>query len=177
MTIAPTRSFKTPGQGISPVAHHPSCAFIRGGVKYRSATMAKLILIVDDSEDDTLLLKRLLTRSGILNTVHCVFTAEDAKAYLDGNGPYADRQQFPPPSVMMLDLRLPGANGFELLEWCRAHQHCRQALIIMLSGRSDASTVRRAYELGANSFLSKPAASADLENLIHNFPDYWERKS
>jgi CheY-like chemotaxis protein len=142
----------------------------------RSAAMGKPILIVDDSEDDVLFLKRVITRSGIVNPVHCVFSAQDAMAYLDGSGQYTDRDQWPLPGVIMLDLKLPGVHGFELLEWCRAHQYCKDALIIVLSGSGDVPTIRRAYELGANSFLTKPARSADFENLMRAHPQHWERK-
>jgi len=145
-------------------------------MQYGRPTEEKLILIIDDSEDDIFLFKRLLARSGIVNRTHSITTGEEARAYLDGSGHYADRQKWPIPSIIILDLCLPGGNGFEFLQWCRAHHACKHSLIIVLSGSSEAPMSRRAYELGANSFLVKPARSADLEKLIHAHPQHWERK-
>src|SRR5688572_9086373 len=120
-------------------------------MEYSRGTGEKLILIIDDSEDDVLFLKRVLTRSSIINPVHWVSSGKEAMAYLDGTGHYADRQQWPSPAIIMLDLTLPGVSGFEFLEWCRGHKHCKKTVIVVLSGSGEVPTIRRAYQLGANS--------------------------
>jgi CheY-like chemotaxis protein len=138
--------------------------------------VGKAILIVEDSADDAELFKRLLIRTGVLNPIRVMHNAADAMAYLDGKGKHANRQHSPVPSVVILDLKLPDIDGFEVLEWCKAHDHCKDALIVILSGHGDIASIRRAYKLGADSFLTKPCRPADLENLIHGYPQYWLRE-
>src|SRR3954466_1839678 len=93
-----------------------------------SGAISKAILIVEDSTDDTILLRRLIERAGIANPVHSVATAEDATAYLEGTYPFSDRRQYPLPGVIMLDLKLPGVDGLRFLEWCKLHAHCKETL-------------------------------------------------
>ena len=102
-------------------------------------------------------------------------TAPDAVAYLKGSGPYSDRERFPQAGVIFLDIKLPGMNGFEFLEWLKDHSEFNDLLVVAVSGVDDLPSVQRAYSLGADSFLSKPCRTLDLENLMQWFPGYWER--
>ena len=138
--------------------------------------MSKAILIVDDSEGDAELLKRLVGRAGVLNPIRVLFNGEDAMRYLEGEPPYSDRNKWPLPSVIILDLKMPGIHGFQFLEWCKAHAHCRETMLVILSGHGDTTTIRRGYALGAQSFLTKPCRALDLENLIRAYPQYWQRE-
>ena len=137
--------------------------------------MSKAILIVEDFEDDARLLKRLLKHAGIVNPIRIVVNGNDAKSYLEGKPPYSDRKLWPLPSVIILDLKLPDIDGLKLLEWCKGHDHCREALIVILSGHGDTAIIRKGYDLGAHSFLRKPCRALDLDNLIRGYPEYWER--
>lgn len=138
--------------------------------------MSKAILIVEDSADDAKLLQRLLSRAGILNPIRVLLNGEDAMSYLDGQPPYSDRKEWPLPSVIILDLKMPGIHGFQFLEWCKRHSHCLETMLIILSGHGDTTTIRRGYALGAHSFLTKPCRAIDLDNLIRAYPQYWQRK-
>jgi CheY-like chemotaxis protein len=135
--------------------------------------MSKPILLVDDSEDDTNILTDLLRKCSVTNPVQAVRDGRDAIAYLGGEGEYADREKYPFPGIMILDLRMPGVNGFEVLKWIETQPNLGRFLIVVLSGLNVLSDVARAYGLGAHTFLTKPCRADDLRNLIHSFPEHW----
>jgi CheY-like chemotaxis protein len=136
---------------------------------------AKLLLIVEDYEDDAKLLQLLLTNGGIFNPVRAALSAEEAMTYLEGVPPYSNRALYPLPSVIFIDLKLPGMNGFDLLRWLKARPALRNIFLVVLSATGDLVSVQEAYNLGANSFLIKPCRPADLENLVICYPDFWTR--
>lgn len=133
------------------------------------------ILIVEDFEDDAKLLELLLTAAGVLNPIRSVLSAEQAIAYLEGAPPYWSRDRYPLPSVIFVDLKLPGMDGFDFLRWLRGHPLLKTAFIVILSATGDLISVQAAYALGANSFLIKPCRPADLENLLICYPRFWTR--
>ncbi len=136
---------------------------------------SKLILIVEDYEDDAKLLQLLLVTVGVSNTVRINLSAEDAINYLSGVPPFSNRAVYPLPSVVFVDLKLPGISGFELLRWMKGHPELKDIFVVVLSATGDLISVQAAYSLGANSFLIKPCRSADLENLIACYPGFWNR--
>lgn len=135
----------------------------------------KGILIVEDFEDDAKLLELLLTGAGVINPIRSVLSAEQAIAYLEGAPPYWNRGKYPLPSVIFVDLKLPGIDGFDFLRWLRSHPLLKGAFIVILSATGDLVSVQAAYALGANSFLVKPCRPADLENLVACYPALWLR--
>lgn len=136
---------------------------------------ANVVLIVDDYEDDAKLLELLLRGAGVINPIRSVLSAEQAISYLEGAPPYWDRAKHPLPTVIFVDLKLPGIDGFEFLRWLRSHRLLKTAFIVILSATGDLVSVQAAYALGANSFLVKPCRPADLENLIACYPALWMR--
>jgi CheY-like chemotaxis protein len=145
-------------------------------VEIRAELMdSKLILIVEDYEDDAKLLQLLLANSGIINEVRTTLSAEDAINYLAGVPPFSNRTIYPLPAVVFVDLKLPGINGFELLRWMKGHPELKSIFVVVLSATGDLVSVQAAYSLGANSFLIKPCRPADLENLIICYPAFWVR--
>jgi CheY-like chemotaxis protein len=138
------------------------------------APNAKLILIVEDEEDDAKLLQLLLTNCGIANPVRIALSAEEAMNYFAGGPPFANRVAYPQPKVIFVDLKLPGISGFDLLRWLKMHPELKDTFIVVLSATGDLMSVQAAYSLGANSFLIKPCRKADLENLVICYPDFWE---
>lgn len=138
--------------------------------------MAKAILLAEDSGDDELLFKRLLTDHKVENPVMVVRDGVEAIAYLEGQGDFADRTQHPLPRIIFLDLKMPRADGFAVLEWLQTQPALKQnILVVVLSQFGDVSQVQRAYALGANSFLNKPLSREDLANLIRHYAPYWTR--
>src|SRR5205823_4806443 len=79
----------------------------------------------------------------------------------------------PVPSILLLDLKLPGMNGFEILQWLQDRTEFAKTLRVVLSQLDHLDNIKKAYALGAQSFLSKPVSQEDLHELITVFPAYW----
>jgi CheY-like chemotaxis protein len=132
------------------------------------------ILLAEDVEDDALVIQRVLKRAGIINPIIVVPDGHDAMEYLGGTGMYADREKFPLPGVVLLDLKMPKVGGFEVLEWCKTQPQLKDTLLIILTGQQEVGAMNQAYSLGAHSFLMKPANIEDIKNLTKSFSGYWE---
>ena len=128
--------------------------------------MLRTILIADDDEDDVFLLRDVLKTTDLINPVQVVETGEDVIDYLMGNGRFADREKYPYPTLLFLDLNMPKKSGIEVMEWIRAHHNKTSLGIVMLTGINSASEMRRAYELGVLSFLIKPLQFDDFKDLV-----------
>jgi CheY-like chemotaxis protein len=134
---------------------------------------APSILIVDDSSDDFILLKRAFSRAGVANPISWVKSGREAISYLKRVPPYDDPRQYPLPSVILLDLNMPDGDGFEVLQWIRNKFPCGGLLIVVLTRVEEIRKINRAYSLGANSFLTKPGNVEELQELINIFSGYW----
>jgi CheY-like chemotaxis protein len=124
------------------------------------------ILLAEDFESDAEAVQRLLKKARVRNPIIVVPDGGEAIAYMNSEGPFRDRQKFPLPAVLLLDLKLPTATGFEILEWCRSQPHLKDLLIVVLSGNYDLRAANEAYLLGAHSVLKKPANREDIMNAI-----------
>lgn len=120
------------------------------------------ILVVEDVENDILLVRRTLAKAGVPNPRYFVQTGEQAICYLRGTGPYSNRKKYPLPELVLLDLKLPGMDGFEVLQWIRANPNFADLRVVVLTTSERMRDVSRAYQLGANSFLVKPL---EFENV------------
>jgi CheY-like chemotaxis protein len=120
-------------------------------------TAQPIILIVEDNPDDALLLRRAFVKAKLLNPIHFVSSAEEAVAYLISTGKYQNRTEFPLPALILLDLKMPGMSGHGFLAWLRAQPAFQTLRVVVLSDSDDLRDVSLAYQLGANSFLTKPA--------------------
>jgi CheY-like chemotaxis protein len=134
--------------------------------------MSKIILLADDSVDDELFFKHVIKSAGVENPIQVVRDGKQAIAYLQGEGVYADRQLFPEPTVLFLDLLMPGVDGWEVLKWLQT-QSKKNLLVVVLAGSSQRRKLQEAYKMGADSFLFKPFDKAELNGLIQNWPDAW----
>jgi CheY-like chemotaxis protein len=131
------------------------------------------ILVVEDEENDFTLLNMAFQRNKILNPVQWVRDGLEAIDYLNGEGAYADRTLYPFPEVLILDLKMPRMNGLELLTWIRDHPDYRVIpTIIMTSSRQDPD-IKKAYELGANTYMIKPSSFNELSALVKSAHEYW----
>src|SRR6516162_682562 len=115
-----------------------------------------LILLVEDREDDIFLVLRSFDRTGVTNPIQIVKNGEDAIAYLKGEGRFANRAEFPLPELVLLDLKLPGTDGFEVLRWIRMEPGLTGLRVVVLTSSEHIRDVNLAYALGANSYLVKP---------------------
>ena len=131
------------------------------------------ILLVEDEENDATLVKMAFKRNNITNPVRWVRDGVEAIAYLNGEGAFADRNRYPFPEVLILDLKMPRMNGLELLTWVREHPEFRVIpTIIMTSSRHDLD-IQKAYNLGANTYMIKPSSFDELARMVKLTHDYW----
>lgn len=131
------------------------------------------LLHIDDEENDLTLVRVATQRCNPDHRLHAVTDAEQAVTYLCGEGAFADRHSFPLPDLIITDLKMPRMNGFEFLSWLRASAACPLTPTVVLSSSAEPTDVHRAYRLGANSYLAKPASLDELEAIIQTLLDYW----
>jgi CheY-like chemotaxis protein len=135
---------------------------------------AKYILLVEDDPSDARLIQRAFNKAEIHTTIHRLTNGDDAIAYLQGEPPYDMRVQYPFPTVLILDLKLPRRSGLEVLQWIRNLKDGRRRLpVIMLTSSRHAVDINRAYDLGANSYVTKPDSIKDLQEFASQFQKYW----
>ena len=135
-----------------------------------------LILIAEDREDDILLIRRSLEKAHVFNPIQVVRNGDKAIAYLKGEAEFADRDKYPLPALVLLDLKMPHTDGFQVLSWIRQQPTLKGLRVIVLTSSEDIRDVNKAYELGANSFLVKPMEFDNFIAMSRYLNDYWLRK-
>ena len=135
------------------------------------------ILLAEDCEDYALILQSAMTVIGWRNPFRIVHNGKEAIEYLSGEGKYSDREAWPFPSVMFVDIKMPQADGFDVLRWMRDHPESAVLPVIMLSSSDDEKDVNLAYELGANGYFVKPAFVSDLKGMLDAAYEFWARCS
>ena len=137
--------------------------------------MAKddVVVPVEDDENDVLLLKRAFKKLQFEYPMYRVRDGEEGIAYLSGQGQFANRDEFPYPSVILMDLKMPKKSGFEVLKWLKDHTVCKVTPVINFSSSAQEDDVRRAYELGAGGYFLKPHDFTELLELLTLFRQYW----
>ncbi len=135
----------------------------------------KTILLVEDTEDDVFFLKRALRDSGIKNPLQVVVDGQQALDYLDGKKHYADREKYPLPFLILLDLKLPYVMGLDVLKWIRERPAFETVLVVVLTSSQEDSDITATYRLGGNSYLIKPPNREKLLELVKSLGEYWIR--
>ncbi len=133
------------------------------------------LLVVDDDENDRFLLKHGFLRAGINVSIEMVNGGEAAVQYLSGAGAFNDRAKFPLPNLVLLDVKMPILDGFEVLRWIRAQPGLRRIPVVFLSSSALNRDVDLAHELGANGYSMKPGDRVGMENLVRGIEAYWFR--
>lgn len=132
-----------------------------------------LILLIDDREEDVLLIRRAFSKARILNRLEVLWSGEEAVAYLSGSGKFANRDEYPVPTLVLLDIKMPGMDGFEVLNWIRRVSLYPTMRVVMLTSSELMRDVNTAYELGANSFLVKPVDFERFVEISQALSGYW----
>jgi two-component system response regulator len=132
----------------------------------------KTILQVEDDENDVFFLQRAMKKAGVSNPVHVAADGQQAIDYLKGAGKFADREQFPVPALVLLDLKLPRVMGMEVLRWIR-QQPGTPMVVVMLTASGEDDDIATAYRLGANGFLVKPSEAGKLVDMAKAIKDFW----
>lgn len=124
------------------------------------------ILIAEDNADDAKLVQRAVSSLQLENPVHVVKDGVQTLAYLNGDQPFHDRKRFPFPALLLLDLRMPEIDGLEVLRRIKETPEFASMPIVVVTAVQDRKRLGDAYQLGANSFLTKPVNAKELENAI-----------
>jgi CheY-like chemotaxis protein len=136
-----------------------------------------VILLVEDREDDIVLIRKSFEKAELANPLYVVRNGEEAVAYLMGEEFFSNRNEYPLPDLILLDLKMPKLDGFETLLWIRNQPGVRNIPVVILTSSAELRDVTRAYALGANSYLVKPVDfdhSIELVKVLHR---YWLRTS
>ena len=131
------------------------------------------ILLIEDSENDALLMQRALQKSAVPDGVHIARSGKEAIEYLKGVGQFSNRQEFPLPQLILLDLQMPEMHGLKVLEWIRSQPEFRSTVVIVLSSSRLAGDIQLAYKLGSNSYLVKPPTLEMLYQTVSAIAQYW----
>lgn len=133
------------------------------------------VLLVEDSPDDADLILHAFRKAGVENQVVVVDDGDKAINYLLGKGDYADRQRFPMPRLILLDLKLPRRSGIEVLSVIRTSEAVRQTPVVVLTSSSREDDIRKAYDAGANAYLVKPIGGDALVTMTRSIDAFWIR--
>jgi CheY-like chemotaxis protein len=131
------------------------------------------ILLVEDNPTDVMLIRRAFDTAKLANPIQVVSDGDAAVDYLAGDGIYADRQQFPLPILILLDLKLPRRSGLEVLQWLRAQETVKRIPVVMLTSSQEHRDVNAAYDTGVNSYLVKPVDFDGLLEMLKTVNLYW----
>jgi CheY-like chemotaxis protein len=131
------------------------------------------ILLAEDQEEDVILMQKAFQKAGIPNPLKIVRDGEEAINYLAGFGEFSDRTQYPLPVLMLLDLKMPGTDGFDVLAWIRTQPHLAMLRVVVLTTSDLTSDLQTAYELGACSFLTKPMGFIGSVEIARQMAKYW----
>jgi|SRR5665213_575217 len=132
------------------------------------------ILIVDDDADDALLTQRAIRKLAAHFRAQIVNSGEKLISYLQGESDFSDRNKHPYPILVLLDLKMPEMDGFEVLHWLRDHPPHSYIPVVVLTGAGEFQLVRRAYSMGARSFLTKPLQADDFESTLQRLQEWIE---
>jgi CheY-like chemotaxis protein len=132
-----------------------------------------VILLAEDREDDIVIMQRAFAQTDFPGLLFAVRNGEEAIAYLQGATPYENRAEYPLPVLLLLDLKMPRKDGFEVLTWIRQQSYLVALRVIVLTSSEENSDLKLAYELGANSFLAKPTKFEEVIELTRFINGFW----
>lgn len=136
-------------------------------------TLRQTILHIEDDPNDAMLLQRAIRKANLSVNVETLEDGDRAVAYLSGTDVYADREKYPFPALVLLDLKIPRKSGLELLNWIRKHPDLKRLPVTILTSSRHEKDINEAYELGANSYLVKPVGFDALTDVVRLISSYW----
>jgi CheY-like chemotaxis protein len=130
------------------------------------------ILYVDDSEDDVIMARRAFKKSNLATDIVTLTDGQECIDYIFAEGDFQG-EHHNLPMVILLDLNMPRVDGFEVLEYLRSHEVTKNIPIVVLTTSDAQNDISKAYELGANSFITKPLKTEDFFSTIVDINMYW----
>lgn len=131
------------------------------------------ILIVDDDANDLVLIEKAFRSIGVKDPIHTINGGREAIAYMTGDGKYADRSVYAYPTFITIDLKMPGADGFAVLQHLKNNPAWAIIPTVILSASRDLDDIKKGYMLGASSYHVKPHSFDDLRQQLKVLHDYW----
>jgi CheY-like chemotaxis protein len=128
------------------------------------------VLMIDDDEEDFILIKEALASRGLKVDLYWAEDGDEAMNFLLRLGEYANA---PIPNLILLDLNMPGKDGFEVLRDLKAHQGLRKIPVVILTSSTDERHISRGYNVGASSFMLKPLSFDEMANAMQSLCEYW----
>ena len=132
-----------------------------------------IVLYVEDEENDRILMQLAFEKAGLETALRMVSHGQEAIDFLSGSGPFRQRELYPLPAVVLLDLNLPGMPGFEVLKWIRRHPAHRELPVVVFTSSAREEDRDRARELGANEFVQKPLMPSGFQTMARRLGDQW----
>lgn len=132
-----------------------------------------VILLADDDEDDCLLCREALQESRLRNELRFVHDGVELLQYLRREGEYTDPKAAPRPGVILLDLNMPRMDGREALEEIKADPELRRIPVVVMTTSREEEDILRSYDVGANSYITKPVTFEGLVKVMRGFGTYW----
>ena len=130
-------------------------------------------LVAEDDENDVFFLQRAFQQAKIENPLHVVRDGQEAIDYLSGAGKFSDRNLYPLPQLFILDLKMPRKTGLDVLVWLQEQPELRCIPVVVLSSSAQARDIDKAYDLGANAFVVKPASVEKRVELARLIGAFW----
>jgi CheY-like chemotaxis protein len=131
------------------------------------------ILIADDDPDDRMLTKDAFAENMLLNELHFVEDGEELMDYLKRRNKYTDKEKYPLPGLILLDLNMPRKDGREALREIKSDPALRRIPVIVLTTSKAEEDILRSYDLGVNCFITKPVTFTDLVEVTKTIGKYW----
>ncbi|MDZ8187721.1 MAG: response regulator [Nostoc sp. ChiSLP02] len=131
------------------------------------------ILLVEDERADVFRIQRAFQKANATSALEVVSDGEQAIHYLSGQSIYQDRDRYPIPILILLDLKLPRYSGFEVLTWLRNESNIKHLPVVVLTSSEQQIDIDRAYSLGANSYLVKPPDTNTLLEMARSLGLFW----
>jgi CheY-like chemotaxis protein len=138
-----------------------------------SAGAAWTILVAEDDEGARLLMQRAYNKIETRAKLQMVRNGEEAIEYVAGRGKFQDREKYPFPTLLLLDVNMPRLDGFDVLHWIKSRRKLRSLIVTMLTCSDEPRDITRAYELGANSYLVKSPLYPEFAELVKCMDNYW----
>ncbi|MDD2901140.1 MAG: response regulator [Syntrophales bacterium] len=131
------------------------------------------ILLVEDNRLDIELTLDAFREARLGNSVHVALNGAEALNYLFGREQYGDRDKYPLPDIILLDLKMPGIDGFEVLRRVKAEPEVKRIPVIILTSSREEGDLALSYDCGANSYLVKPVSFEGFLKVVQQVQDYW----
>jgi CheY-like chemotaxis protein len=131
------------------------------------------IMVVDDDPDDLTLIETAFRSIGVKDPIHTIDGGQEAINYMMGEGKYSDRSLYAYPTFIITDLKMPGTDGFAVLEHLKNHPGWAVIPTVVLTSSTDLDDIKKAYMLGASSYHLKPSSLDDLRHQLQVLHDYW----